>query len=80
MRSLEDMAEESLLQAIDIAHHQGGKSFEFKAAISLARLWQEQDRRDAARELLTPIYDWFTEGFDTAHLIEAKALLDELGS
>lgn len=73
-----DMAEESLLQAIDIANRQSGKSFEIKAATSLARLWQGQNRRKAARELLTPIYNWFTEGFDATHLTDAKALLNEL--
>ncbi len=75
-----DMAEANLLQAIDIARHQSGKAFELKAAISLGRLWREQNRHEAARELLTPIYAWFTEGFDAADLIEAKALLDELAS
>ena len=47
--------------------------------MSLSRLWQQQGKRDAARELLAPIYHWFTEGFDTADLQEAKVLLDELG-
>jgi len=54
------------------------KSWELRAATSLARLWQSQGKRDEARELLSPVYDWFTEGFDTADLIEARALLDEL--
>ena len=49
-----------------------------RAATSLARLWREQGRREEARELLAPLYDWFTEGFDTADLKAAKALLDEL--
>ena len=48
-----------------------------RAAMSLSRLWQQQGKRDDARELLAPIYSWFTEGFDTADLQEAKALLDE---
>jgi predicted ATPase len=48
--------------------------------MSLARLWQQQDKRDAARALLAPIYGWFTEGFDTADLQEARALLEELGA
>jgi predicted ATPase len=51
-----------------------------RAAICLARLWQQQDKCDAARQLLAPIYDWFTEGFDTADLQEAKALLEELAA
>ncbi len=76
--SLEKMAEESLLQAIDIARRQSGNSFELKAATSLGKLWQGQNRHDDARALLTPIYDWFTEGFDASHLTNAKALLDEL--
>ena len=54
------------------------KSLELRAAISLARLWSEQSRRVEARDLLAPIYDWFTEGFDTADLKMARALLDEL--
>jgi predicted ATPase len=51
---------------------------ELRASISLARLWYQQDRRGEARNLLAPIYGWFTEGFDTLYLKEAKALLDEL--
>jgi predicted ATPase len=50
-----------------------------RAALSLSRLWQRQGKRDEAREQLAPIYDWFTEGFDTPDLQEAKGLLDELG-
>ncbi len=50
-----------------------------RAATSLARLWQRQGKRDAARALLAPLYAWFTEGFDTRDLVEAKALLEELG-
>ena len=65
-------------KAIAIARGQGAKSFELRAATSLARLWGEQGRRREARELLAPIYGWFTEGFDTADLKEAKALLDQL--
>ncbi len=49
-----------------------------QAVVSLSRLWQQQGKRDEARQLLAPVYDWFTEGFDTADLQEAKALLDEL--
>jgi predicted ATPase len=54
------------------------KLWELRAATSLAHLWQSQDKRQEARELLAPIYGWFTEGFDTADLLEAKGLLDEL--
>ncbi len=77
-RPLEQLAEESLLQAIDTARYQGAKAFELQAAISLARLWQRQDRHADAYELLAPIYNWFTEGFDTTFLIQAKTLLNEL--
>ena len=65
-------------QALDIAHRQQAKSLELRAAMSLARLWQRQGKRAAAHELLAPIYGWFTEGFDTPDLQEAKALLEEL--
>ncbi len=57
---------------------QSAKSFEFRAATSLARLWQQQGKHDEARALLAPVYDWFTEGFDTKDLRDAKALLEEL--
>jgi predicted ATPase len=62
-----------------VSRHQQAKALELRAAMSLARLWQRQGKRDAARQLLAPIYGWFTEGFDTADLQEAKALLEELG-
>ena len=65
-------------QALDVARLQQAKSLELRAATSLSRLWQHQGKRDAARQLLAPIYSWFTEGFDTADLREAKALLDAL--
>jgi hypothetical protein len=65
-------------QALDVAHCQQAKSLELRAAMSLARLWQRQGKRYEAYELLAPIYAWFTEGFDTAALQEAKALLEEL--
>jgi predicted ATPase len=71
-------AERSFSQAIGIAQQQSAKFWELRAAISLARLRREQGKRDAARDLLAPIYSWFTEGFDTPLLQEAKALLDEL--
>jgi class 3 adenylate cyclase/predicted ATPase len=72
-------AERSFRQAIGIAQRQSAKFWELRAAISLARLWREQGERDAVRDLLTPVYGWFTEGFDTPILKEAKALLDESG-
>ena len=71
-------AERCFCRAIDIAQQQSAKFWELRAAISLARLWREQGKRDAARDLLAPIYGWFTEGFDTPVLKEAKALLDTL--
>jgi predicted ATPase len=67
-----------LRRTLDVARRQEAKSLELRAAMSLSRLWQHQGKRDEARELLTPIYGWFTEGFDTADLQEAKALLEEL--
>ena len=71
-------AERCFSQAIGIAQRQNAKFWELRAAISLARLWREQGKRDAARDLLAPTYGWFTEGFDTPVLRDAKALLDEL--
>ncbi len=72
-------AEAWLQQALDIARRQEAKSLELRAAMSLSRLWQQQGKQAEARALLAPIYGWFTEGFDTADLLEAKALLEELG-
>jgi predicted ATPase len=72
-------AEACFHQALATACRQQAKSWELRAAMSLARLWQQQGKRAEARELLAPIYGWFTEGFDTADLQEAQALLDELG-
>jgi predicted ATPase len=71
-------AEADLRTAIDIARRQGAKVFELRATISLARLWAREGERHRARVLLTPAYGWFTEGFDTPDLREAKALLQEL--
>jgi predicted ATPase len=71
-------AEACFQQALDIARRQQAKSLELRAAMSLSRLWQQQGKHDEARELLTSVYGWFTEGFDTADLREAKALLEEL--
>jgi predicted ATPase len=68
-----------LQRALDVARRQEAKSLELRAAMSLARLWQQQGKGAEAYELLAPIYGWFTEGFDTADLQDAKALLDDLG-
>jgi predicted ATPase len=72
-------AEACFQQALTIARRQQAKSWELRAAMSLARLWQQQGKRAAAQALLAPLYNWFTEGFDTADLQDAKALLDALG-
>ena len=72
-------AERSYRQAIAVAQRQSAKLFELRASTSLARLWRDQGKRAEARDLLTPIYDWFTEGFDAPDLVEAKALLNEIG-
>ena len=71
-------AETWLQRALDVARRQEAKSLELRAAMSLSRLWQQQGKQAKARELLAPVYGWFTEGFDTADLQEAKALLEEL--
>jgi class 3 adenylate cyclase len=71
-------AEACYVRALEVARAQEGRSFELRAATSLARLWGKQGRRLEARDLLAPVYGWFTEGFDTGDLEEAKALLDEL--
>jgi predicted ATPase len=71
-------AEAYFESAIAVAQKQQAKSWELRAAMSMARLWRDQNKRDAARDLLAPVYGWFTEGFDTLDLKEAKALLDEL--
>ena len=70
--------EASIRQALELAREQQEKSWELRAATSLARLWGEQGQRAQAHELLAPVYGWFTEGFDTADLKDAKALLEEL--
>ena len=62
-------------QALDIARHQQAESLELRAAMSLGRLWQQQGKRQEAQALLAGVYHWFTEGFDTADLQEAKTLL-----
>ena len=71
-------AEASLHQAIAVARRQSAKLWELRAATSLARLWRDQGKHIEARDLLAPIYGWFTEGFDTAVLQDAKTLLDQL--
>jgi len=73
-------AETYFQRAVEIARAQSAKLFELRAAVSLARLWREHGRPDDAREMLAPIYAWFTEGFDTPDLTEAQALLDELAT
>jgi predicted ATPase/class 3 adenylate cyclase len=73
-------AETYFVRALAVARQQQAKSWELRAAMSMARLWRDQGKRDAARDLLVPVYGWFTEGFDTRDLKEAKALLGELAS
>jgi predicted ATPase len=74
----EKKGEAHFAQALAVARQQQAKSWELRAAMSMARLWRDQGRRIEARDLLAPVYGWFTEGFDTLDLKEAKALLDEL--
>ena len=71
-------AEAHFEHALSVARKQQAKSWELRAAMSMARLWRDQGKREEARELLAPVYGWFTEGFDTLDLKEAKALLHEL--
>ena len=71
-------AEDSFRLALTVAQHQSAKFWELRAATNLARLWCDRGKRTEARDLLAPIYGWFTEGFDTLDLKEAKALLGEL--
>jgi predicted ATPase len=71
-------AETWLQRALDVARRQEAKSLELRAAMSLSRLWQQQGKRQEAHDLLAPIYGWFTEGFDTADLQEAQALVEGL--
>ncbi len=73
-------AETYFERALSVARAQQAKSWELRAAMSMARLWRDRGRQDAARDLLAPVYGWFTEGFDTLDLREAKALLDALAS
>ena len=71
-------AEACFERALAIARAQQAKSWELRAGMSMARLWRDQGKRDEARDLLAPVYGWFTEGFETLDLKDAKALLDEL--
>ena len=71
-------AEAYFEQALTVARQQQAKSWELRAAMSLARLWRDQGKTVEARDLLAPVYAWFTEGFDTRDLKEAKAMLEEL--
>ena len=83
LKSLGSPAEEverALRTALQIAEEQGALLLKLRAATSLARLWRDQGKRDEARDLLAPVYGWFTEGFDTLDLKEAKVLLDELAA
>jgi predicted ATPase len=75
---VEAEAEVCFLQAVEVARQQSAKSWELRAVMCLCRLWQKQGRRKEARQRLAEIYSWFTEGFDTADLQEAKMLLEEL--
>ena len=78
MQGDEAEAEASLQKAVEVARRQQAKSWELRATVSLARLWQKQGKVDEARQMLAEIYGWFTEGFDTLDLQEARALLEEL--
>jgi predicted ATPase len=73
-------AEACFQRAMDVARRQQAKVLELRAAVSLGRLWQHQGRRDAARQVLSEVYGWFTEGFDTPDLEQAGALLQELSA
>ena len=73
-------AGEYFARALEVARKQQAKSLELRASMSLARLWRGQGKLQQARELLAPVYGWFTEGFDTRDLKEAKALLEELAA
>jgi predicted ATPase len=71
-------AEDHFKRALAVAHQQQAKSFELRASMSLARLWRDQGKAPQAREMLASVYGWFTEGFDTLDLKEAKTLLTSL--
>ena len=76
----EELAEADLRGAIALTREMSAKALELRAATGLARLWRDQGQRAEARDLLAPVYDWFTEGFDTADLKEAKTLLEALNA
>jgi predicted ATPase len=78
--ALASKAENVFLPSLSVAREQQAKSWELRAATSMARLWSDQRKREEAHELPAPVYGWFTEGFDTRDLKEAKILLDELSS
>ena len=80
MQGHEAEAESAFQQAIDVARRQQAKFWELRATVCLCRLWQQQGKQEHARQMLAEITGWFTQGFDTRHLQEAKTLLDELGS
>ena len=71
-------AESLLVEAIEVARRQEAKSLELRSSVELGKLLQQRDNRQEARDLVAPIYNWFTEGFDSPDLKEAKALLEEL--
>ena len=71
-------AEECLRKSIEIARQQEARSFELRAVMSLCRLWEQQGKKEQARQMLAEIYGWFSEGFDTKDLIDAKALIEQL--
>lgn len=73
-------AETHFERALAVSRHQQAKSWELRAAMSMARLWRDQDKQAEAHALLAPVYGWFTEGFDTFDLKQARGLLDELAS
>jgi predicted ATPase len=75
-----DAARAYFERALSIARAQQAKSWELRAAMSMARMWRDQGKHQQARDLLTPVYNWFTEGFDTLDLKEAKTLLDTLAA
>jgi predicted ATPase len=79
-QSLVAEAEACLHQSLALVRHQQTRALELRAALSLSRLWQQQGKREEAQQLLAPVYGWFTEGFDTADLQEARLLLEELAA
>ena len=78
MRNTEWNPEDCFKKALDVARHQEAKSWELRAAMSLSRLWQQKGRLNEAQHMLSEIYGWFTEGFNTPDMIEARELLENL--